>query len=63
VGDALGIRIPGARDLSLYRAVRLSVEFNPYPANKAKEVLGWTPPFTREEALARTGRWLIEKGS
>jgi nucleoside-diphosphate-sugar epimerase len=61
VGDAVGIRIPGARDLSLSRSVRLSIEDNPYPSHGAREVLGWDPPYSLEEALSRTGRWLRER--
>lgn len=57
IGDAIGIKIPGARDLSLTRSARLASQDNPYPADKAKTVLGWDPPFTLDEALARTGAW------
>lgn len=56
-GDALGFRIPGAGDLSLFRSARLATQDNPYPASRARDVLGWTPPFSRDEALARTGAW------
>jgi nucleoside-diphosphate-sugar epimerase len=63
VGDAIGIRIPGARDLSLSRAVRLSVEDNPYPSTKAHEMLGWKPPYSLEEALSRTGQWIRERNA
>ncbi len=55
--DRLGLTIPGARDLSLTRVVRLSTEDNPYPSVKARRVLEWRPPFTLEEALARTRAW------
>ncbi len=58
LGDRLGVRIRGAGDLSLTRAARLALEDNPYPAERAREALGWKPPFTLEQALARTGRWI-----
>ena len=58
VGDTLGIPIPGAKDLSLTRSVRLATEDNPYPSTRAREVLGWDPPFSLQEAVARTAAWL-----
>lgn len=62
VGDAVGIRIPGARDLSLSRSVRLAAHDNPYSGRRAREVLGWQPVFTFEEAMARTAAWVREAG-
>lgn len=63
LAEGLGFRIPGARDLKLTRVARLVLEDNPYPARKAKAVLGWAPRFTLDEALARIGKWLRgEKG-
>ncbi len=62
VGDRLGIRIPGARDLSLGRVVRVALEDNPYPSERARRELGWDPPFEHAEALERTGAWLRERG-
>lgn len=57
VGDTLRIRVPGAEDLSLVRSVRLATQDNPYASDRAREVLGWAPPFTLDQALARTGAW------
>ena len=59
--EALGLRISGARDLSLKRTVRLASEDNPYSSGKARTVLGWSPHFTLEEALSRTGAWIRER--
>jgi len=61
VGDQLGLGIPGTEGLSLSRAADLSLNDNPYPAEKAREGLGWDPPYSLAEALSRTGRWLREK--
>jgi len=57
----LGVRIPGARDLSLTRAVRLASVDSPYSPERARQALGWRPPFTLAEALSRTGAWIREK--
>lgn len=57
VGDAVGLKVPGAEDLSLTRSVRLATNDNPYVSDRAREILGWRPPFTLDEALARTGAW------
>jgi nucleoside-diphosphate-sugar epimerase len=59
--ESVGVRVPGAGDLSLKRMVRLASDGNPYSSEKARSVLGWKPPFTFEEALTRTGSW-IRKG-
>jgi nucleoside-diphosphate-sugar epimerase len=61
VADVLGLRVPGTPGLSLARAARLAVDDNPYPGDKARKVLGWDPPFSLDEALARIGKWLREK--
>ncbi len=58
VGDRVGVRIPNARDLSLARVVRLSLEDNPYRSDRIREVMGWSPPYTHKEGMARTGAWL-----
>lgn len=60
-GDAVGITIPGARDLSLTRSVRLATHDNPYPAEKARRALGWSPPYTLDEALSRTADWVLTR--
>lgn len=56
-GDWLGIRPPGARDLSLSRLARLALWDNPFRSERARRVLGWDPPYAPEEALRRTGEW------
>lgn len=61
-GDGLGIPIPGSPDLPLRRVVRLAAADNPYPARKARDVLGWSPPYSLEEALARTRAWIRKEG-
>jgi nucleoside-diphosphate-sugar epimerase len=61
IADHLGWAFPGAPGFSWVRAARLGVEDNPYPAETAREVLGWSPPYSLEEALKRTGQWLREK--
>lgn len=59
LGDALGVRIPGARDLSLSRVARLALDDNPYPSERARTVLGWAPPHEHADALRRTGEWIL----
>lgn len=50
---------PGTRVVPPFRrTVDLAVEGNPYRSERVRQVLGWEPPFTAEEALTRTGRWL-----
>jgi len=63
LAETLGLGLPGAPGLSLRRAARLALEDNPYPSEKAREVLGWQPPFTLCAALARTGAWLRQRGN
>lgn len=58
LGECLGVKIPGAEELSLRRVVRLALRPNPYRSVRIREELGWSPPFSLEEALERTGRWL-----
>lgn len=57
IGDRLGARVPGARDLSLSRVARLALEDNPYPSDRARETLGWVPRVEPDEALRRTVHW------
>ena len=61
LGDRLGIGIPGVSGLSLARAARLTLGDNPYPAERARKILGWTPPYSLDEALTRTGTWIRER--
>ena len=58
MADRLGLRVPGASDLSLVRVARLWTGGNPYPSGRIRETLGWTPPFPLNEALTRTANWL-----
>jgi len=57
LGDALGIPIPGARDLSMTRVVRFALDGNPFESRRIREELGWEPPHPPAEALERTGAW------
>jgi len=59
----LGVSAPGAKRLPLARVVRLALGENPYPSKRIRTELGWVPPHTHEEALARTGRWIADYGS
>ena len=52
-----GISAPGAEHLPLERVVDLALRDNPFVSLRAREVLGWRPEHTHEDALARTGRW------
>lgn len=60
VGDHLGFRPPGARDLSLSRLSQLALSDNPFRSERARRVLGWEPPYPPNEALERTGTWFRE---
>lgn len=60
LADGLGARFfPSASDLSLQRVVELAVGGNPYPSERAREVLHWEPKIEHSEGLRRTGEWLI----
>jgi nucleoside-diphosphate-sugar epimerase len=56
----LGVSAPGARHLPLARVARLALSENPYGSARIRRELGWDPPHRHEEALERTGRWLLE---
>lgn len=57
LGEAIGLNIPGVGDLTLERLAHLSLGENPYTTDRLRHELGWTPPFTHEEGLARTANW------
>jgi 2-alkyl-3-oxoalkanoate reductase len=66
LGGALskfGVSAPGAEHLPLERVVDLALRDNPFASLKAREVLGWRPAITHQDALARTGRWWANEGS
>jgi dTDP-D-glucose 4,6-dehydratase len=42
--------------------VEVAVLPDPYRSERAREELGWAPPFTLEEALTRTAAWVTEEG-
>jgi len=42
------------------RAVALALDGNPYRAERIRAELGWEPPHRHEDALWRTGRWLMD---
>jgi nucleoside-diphosphate-sugar epimerase len=58
LGESLGINIPGAGDLTLERAARLSLEENPYSTERLRRDLDWSPPFDHDAGFARTAAWL-----
>lgn len=58
-GDAIGIRIRGARELPLGRTARLALGPNPFGSATIRRELGWSPPFTLEQALDRTAGWVV----
>lgn len=55
----IGIETPGAQHLPLDRVARLALGENPYASRRAHDDLGWAPPHRHEDALERTGRWLV----
>lgn len=62
LGETLGLKTPGARDLSLARVAALALNDNPYDSSLAREVLNWDPPHTHKDALRRTGEWIRKQG-
>jgi nucleoside-diphosphate-sugar epimerase len=58
----LGVRTPGAKHLPVNRLTQLALGDNPYPSERIRTELGWTPPYDHRNALARTGRWLAHRG-
>lgn len=62
IGDALGLSVPGARELSLSRVARLALEGNPFRSRRIREELGWDPSRLPQDALERTGAWFREAG-
>ena len=56
----LGVSAPGAQHLPLARVARLALSENPYGSARIRRELGWDPPYRHEDALERTGRWLLE---
>jgi nucleoside-diphosphate-sugar epimerase len=61
LGESLGARIPDAEELSLTRAARLALYPNPFVSERIRKELGWAPQFSKEEAIARTARWVQEE--
>ena len=59
--DWLGVHAPGAKHLSLSRVAGLALGENPYPSRRIREELGWDPPHAHEDALVRTGRWIVDR--
>ena len=62
MGDKLGLGVPGVSGLTLSRAASLILDENPYVAEKARSVLGWSPPYSMEDTMDRVGSWLKERG-
>lgn len=61
LAEALGVTVPGAAGLSAPRVARMGLRDNPYPSDRARTVLGWSPPSGHDEALARTGEWISRR--
>lgn len=59
--ESIGVKTPGAAHLSLTRVAQLALEDNPYPSRRIREDLGWDPPHRHEDALRRTGRWVLDQ--
>jgi nucleoside-diphosphate-sugar epimerase len=55
----LGMTTPGAQHLPLERLIQLGLGENPFPTHRIREHLGWAPSHAHEEALLRTGAWLL----
>ena len=60
VARTVGARVPGVGSLPLERVAHLALGDNPYGSRRIREELGWEPPFSHEEGLARTAAWLRE---
>jgi len=56
-GDFARVRIPGAQEVSLRRAVRLATRPNPYDSRLIREKLEWRPHIGLEAAVRRTAAW------
>ena len=54
-----GVSAPGAQHLPLERVIELGLGDNPFPTLRIREDLGWAPAHTHEDALKRTGAWLL----
>lgn len=54
-----GVTAPGAAHLPLERVIQLGMGDNPFPTRRIREELGWKPRHPHEEALVRTGQWLL----
>ena len=57
VGEVLGLRVPDAEELPLMRAAFLAVHPSPFRSMRIREELGWHPPYSLEESIARTVAW------
>jgi len=63
-GDVLarfGVSAPGAKHLPIQRVIELALKDNPFASARIRADLGWEVPYTHEEALERTGRWLVQR--
>ena len=57
----MGVGAPGAKHLPLDRVARLALGENPYPSKTIRAALGWDPPHSHRDALARTARWVMQE--
>lgn len=56
----LGVTAPGAKHLPLERIIQLGLGENPFPTRRIRDQLGWAPLHHHEDALVRTGQWLLD---
>jgi len=63
LGEALGARVPDAEEMPLLRAAKLAVNPNPFQSSRIREELGWSPPFSSEEAIGRTVQWVHDEAA
>ena len=61
--STLGIGTPGAKHLPLERVSRLALGDNPYPSDRIRSDLGWTPRHAHSDALRRTGEWVADNSN
>jgi len=60
IASWVGGSVPGLKGLSLERIARLGLGDNPYPADRARDVLDWNDHIPHEDALRRTAQWWLE---
>jgi nucleoside-diphosphate-sugar epimerase len=61
MAKALALGVPGGGDMTLERALRLTLEGNPYGAERLWAELAWSPTFALGAGFERTMRWLEQR--